>query len=224
MKTLTTVASFLLAAGLATAQTTSSPDDRSRTGSGSSSSTSTTSSSTTRPGAAMAPVAVEIVSVDPGSNTITVTTPPAGRTGAAPGTAQPMTLPVEGKAQASLKQMKMGDQISVVCRQVSTGTTGLPSAINPGTINPGTGSASSERSPGTANTAGGTSGSASSERSPGTAGTTGTMSGSTSGSGNLSGSTLTGAPQSLALQCSAITEITKSRAMQKSDSTDDPNR
>jgi hypothetical protein len=128
MKVLSTLFAIAFAASLAVAQSADDPKATGAPGSSSSgSSTSGSSDESSTSSAARQPekkIAAEVVSADPDSQTITVRQPAAkSSSGSAAGSAAgaaasaSVTLPVEGKAVAKLKDVNSGEKVTLTCRQ-----------------------------------------------------------------------------------------------------------
>jgi Cu/Ag efflux protein CusF len=109
--------------------------------------TSQRTSDTSTGAKAGAKVEALVVSTDAGANTITIRSVPAPAGGTSPsapaGESEKITLPVEGKAVASLKSIKAGDAVSIECRQqassmgstsMGTGSTAAPAGSGWSTV------------------------------------------------------------------------------------------
>jgi hypothetical protein len=186
MKTLTTLMGILLTGSLALAQDTGSATDPYGSGSASGKSSASERTDSSQTLKHKGKVAAEVIATDETAKTITLR--PAASSSAS--SSESVTLPVEGKAVASLKSVKSGEQVSVTCREQAASASG-------GSMGMGTGSSS------TGAEVGGKAGSAA-----GSAAGVGSSAGSAAGA--AAGRSVESALS--AQNCDAVTEISKVKA------------
>ena len=134
MKTFTTLMGILLAGTYALAQDTSSPATDPYGGSTSSGKAPASASDTgSEQQKLKGKVTAEVISADETSKTITVRSVASGSSSSSAGSsAESVTLPVEGKAVASLKSIKAGERVSLTCREQASSTSSSGSSGSTG--------------------------------------------------------------------------------------------
>jgi len=158
-----------------------------------------------------------VVSIDATANTITVRNPGAGSTHTettATESHDNLTLPVEGKATASLKDIKAGDRVMISCREGAAAPAGSSAS---GTVS-GSGSATGMKSGDTVTGSSSVttkSGDTVTGKGSATAGDT------VSGKSSATAAGDSGWSMAKAGRCAAVTDIAKSRASSKTESQPD---